>query len=161
MTLLKLPSIEGHSQRKLSTFQSGQYCLAVNETLLSAFRGQHCPNWKECSQFCTLPNTHFKIQRETAGERKMKIFQSPRPQTWTFPLTNKLAKNVKKFFYLFLKNMRKTWQIPSKTCKKNLQFININLKKNLDKTKKNEFRKKRENPFLHFWKTGIGKRNPW
>ena len=33
-----------YSQRKLSTFQSGQYCLAVNETLLSAFRGQYCPD---------------------------------------------------------------------------------------------------------------------
>ena len=32
------------SQRKLSTFQSEQYCLAVNETLLSAFRGQYCPD---------------------------------------------------------------------------------------------------------------------
>ena len=32
------------SQRKMSTFGSGQYCLAVNETLLSAFSGHQCPD---------------------------------------------------------------------------------------------------------------------
>ena len=38
------PSTAIYSQRKLSTFQSGKYCLAVNETLLSAFRGHYCPD---------------------------------------------------------------------------------------------------------------------
>ena len=33
-----------YSLRKMSTFESGQYCLAVNETLLSAFCGHYCPD---------------------------------------------------------------------------------------------------------------------
>ena len=36
--------VENYSQRKLSTFESGQYCIAVNETLLSAFCGHLCPD---------------------------------------------------------------------------------------------------------------------
>ena len=44
VALRKITIFHSFSQRKLSTFQSRQYCLAVNETLLSAFRRQHCPN---------------------------------------------------------------------------------------------------------------------